>query len=384
MGELNALSYPITIDLVQETYQCIDVMQGNKDSITLNVYVTENGNPIQLINNGYVTYRLESSRPDTEKSPVQKDFSSVSGNVITFNCIDEYITSYPGQIYCVIAMYNSQTDRVLKFPYGFYINIIDSPFNEDGVIHSDEFSTLSKLLLKFNGEYDKIMDTEEQIKANETARQTEWTELKTDINTTNTTMNANESARQTEWNELKADITSTDNLMNESEEIRKQNENTRISNETTRVSNENTRITNENTRQTNETDRQNNTGTAITNCDEATERANAAALACENIVVDKIGISNTIIDDTHAFSNKHVDETYLTSELDESVTIVGITPVIDPVIQSAIDDMQADIDTRLTSEEEAITIVGDEPVLNPIVKTAIDEKLSSEFLMEIN
>ena len=161
MTNLNeTIRYPIVLDISHEKIQSIDIMQGNKDSISLDIYINDNGNPAILPPiSDKIKYCLESSRPDSEQSPIEKEASSVNGNVVTFECIDEYISSYPGQIYCIISIYNSSTGKVHKLPYGFYINIIDSPFNEDGVVHSDEFSVLSKLIIDSMDLKDQVSGT---------------------------------------------------------------------------------------------------------------------------------------------------------------------------------------------------------------------------------
>lgn len=211
LADLNYnVRYPIYIDLGQETYQTVDIMQGNKDSISLDIYITDNGNPATLpLDVENVIYRLESSRPDSENSPIQKDFSSVSGNMITFECIDEYITSHPGQIYCIIAVYNSSQKRIFKLPYGFYINVIDSPFNEDGVIHSDEFSALNKLLLEMNDLKEEIKDNVE--KAAVLFPQLEQAIIDENIRKENETIRiTNENDRVSEFDTLKQEsITAT-------------------------------------------------------------------------------------------------------------------------------------------------------------------------------
>ena len=358
MADLNNnIRYPIVLDLCQEKYESIDVMQGNKDSISLDIYINENGNPVTLpAISDKIRYCLESSRPDSERSPIEKEAKSVTGNVITFDCIDEYITSYPGQIYCIVSIYNSSSGKVHKLPYGFYINIIDSPFNEDGVVHSDEFSLLSKLVtdtMELKEQVEEVLDEAEVL------------------------------LPQME------EAVSNENIRKEAEAIRISNEDARIEAETIRISNENTRIEAENLRKT-------NTATAITNCNNAKDLANTAATNCNNktdlcvtatenatnatsqcvtatescvsatndcntattnsisatnqcitsttacetatescvsatndcktatenaiiagnacasIVENKVGISNTIIDGSHAFSNQHVQDNFAT------------------------------------------------------------------------
>ena len=121
-------------------------------------------------------------------------------------------------------------------------------------------------------------DTNEQTRiANENARKSAETSRETE-----------EAKRVSNENTRKTNETNRANAEN----TRITDENTRKSNETGRINAENTRVSNENTRKTNETKRieneslrQTNTSTAITNAETATERANKAAKACEDIVV---------------------------------------------------------------------------------------------------
>lgn len=123
-----------------------------------------------------------------------------------------------------------------------------------------------------------IRDTNEQTRiSNENARKSAETNRATEESTrvsNENTRKTNETARVTE-----------ENTRISNENTRKTNETNRVKAESTRVSNENTRKSNETKRIENENNRQTNTSTAITNAETATERANKAAKACEDIVV---------------------------------------------------------------------------------------------------
>lgn len=253
-----------------------------------------------------------------------------------------------------IALYESNTSECLtSFPFKLYVS--PTSFDPDAVVSSDEFTELINSISIIQGitsEAATAIQNMNELKEN--VESAEAIRISNEIERVSSeeTRESNEDIRiskedtreQNETDRINSEIIRKSNevIREENEEIRISNENERtenenarktaetlrsdaetirvsneeerksaetirinaenervsaetirISNETDRVSKEEIRETNEETRIENENNRQTNTSTAITNAETATERANKAAKACEEIVIGTGFISST-------------------------------------------------------------------------------------------
>lgn len=344
-----SISY-LTIDIsANNNFDYVKAVQGDNKTRYVHITLLDNNVPYTLKTGLNAVIR-------GTKSDNTEIFNSCSissdGKIIVE--ITEQMVASAGIGQYEVALYESNTSECLtSFPFKLYVS--PASFNAGTIVSSDEFTQLTNSISMIQGitsdattaiqnmnELKENVEDAEAIRiSNETERisNEEMRENNEDIRISN-----EDTREQNETDRINSEIIRKSNetireeneetrILNENDRIKNENdrkssetlrdsaetirisneeerklaetnrinsenerisaENIRISNENNRVSKEEIRETNEEIRIENETNRQTNTSTAITNAETATERANKAAKACEDIVIGTGFISSS-------------------------------------------------------------------------------------------
>ena len=344
-----SISY-LTIDIsANNNFDYVKAVQGDNKTRYIHITLLDNNVPYTLKTGLNAVVR-------GTKSDNTEIFNSCSissdGKIIVE--ITEQMVASAGIGQYEIALYKGDTNECLtSFPFKLYVS--PASFNAGTVVSSDEFTQLTNSIstiqnitsdattaiqnmnelkenvenaeaIRISNETERISNEEirennEDIRISneDTRKQNETDRINSEIirKSNETIREENEETRILNENDRiknENDRKSSETLRDSAETIRISNEeerklaetnrinsenerisaeNIRISNENDRVSKEEIRETNEEVRIENETNRQTNTSTAITNAETATERANKAAKACEDIVIGTGFISSS-------------------------------------------------------------------------------------------
>ena len=332
------ISY-ITIDLSSyNNFDYVRAVQGDQKTRYIHITLLENQKQYVLSD---VEAVLRGTKPDG-KTIYNNCGISDDGEIIVE--LTEQILAVAGIGKYEISLYNTDENVITSFPFNIYVS--PAQFNSGTVLSSDEFTELTTNISQIKTITDNATKTVEEMtnlkvsveelektcsdnekdrilfeKDRKSSEDTRKSNEKTRISNENIRIN-NEDQRKTleedrksseatrEENESLRVLNENDRKSNEdarkkseatrntdeskrvtAENERIKSENTRISNETerkesetTRKTSEEIRVSNENTRVENEKGRISDTTTAISNANLATDRANKAAQACENIV----------------------------------------------------------------------------------------------------
>lgn len=332
------ISY-ITIDLSSyNNFDYVRAVQGDQKTRYIHITLLENQKQYVLSD---VEAVLRGTKPDG-KTIYNNCGISDDGEIIVE--LTEQILAVAGIGKYEISLYNTDENVITSFPFNIYVS--PAQFNPGTLLSSDEFTELTTNISKIktitdnatqiveemtnlkgsveelektcsDNEKDRISSEKERKSSEDTRKSNEKTRisnenirinnedqrkiLEEDRKSSEVTRKENETLRVSNEDDRKSNedarkksetTRNTDELKRVSaEKERIQNENIRISNETerkeaetTRKSSEEIRVSNENTRVENEKGRISDTTTAISNANLATDRANKAAQACENIV----------------------------------------------------------------------------------------------------
>lgn len=329
---MNPIISYITIDLSSyNNFDYVRAVQGDQKTRYIHITLLENQKPYVLSD---IKAVLRGTKPDG-KTIYNNCGISDDGEIIVE--LTEQILAFAGIGKYEIALYDTDESVITSFPFNIYVS--PAQFNPETILSSDEFTELTTNISKIKTVTDNATqiveemtnlkvsveelektcsDNEKDRKSSEDTRKSnEKTRisnenirinnedkrktLEEDRKSSEATRKENEALRVSNENDRKSNedarkkseaTRNTDELKRvTAENERIKNENTRISNETerkesetTRKTSEEIRVSNENTRVENEKGRISDTTTAISNANLATDRANKAAQACENIV----------------------------------------------------------------------------------------------------
>lgn len=135
------ITHEFTVDLKQEKVQVIKVPQYNKDTHILNITLADDGIPVSLSSTDYNAYlKVAGAAGNFYNLPM-----SIINGIVTIT-LPESLTAIPGR-------HNSQVDiiqtsagtRLCSMP--FYILILNSVYSDEEVIASNEYTSLTELLV---------------------------------------------------------------------------------------------------------------------------------------------------------------------------------------------------------------------------------------------
>lgn len=250
----------ISIDFCKDCIVTVFAKQYDKKTRYIKITCYDNGKLYKVPTSCYLNVKMIT--PDN-RAILNTKATVNSDGTITVELTESML--YAGGIgKAEIKIYNQEKTAVLS-TMNFQINIKPSPYSEDRIVDSDEFSALTELYAKMDAFEKATVEAENKRNQAESVR----------VESENK-REANEKTRQS--NETTR--ISNENTRKKNEETRISNENTRINSENTRKSNENTRQTNESIRQTNETTRKSNEDTRQTN-EDARKKAETSRVTAE-------------------------------------------------------------------------------------------------------
>lgn len=336
---MNPIISYITIDLSSyNNFDYVRAVQGDQKTRYIHITLLENQKPYVLSD---IKAVLRGTKPDG-KTIYNNCGISDDGEIIVE--LTEQILAFAGIGKYEIALYDTDESVITSFPFNIYVS--PAQFNPETILSSDEFTELTTNISKIktvtdnatqiveemtnlkvsveelektcsDNEKDRTSSEKDRKSSEDTRKSNEKTRisnenirinnedqrktLEEDRKSSEATRKENEALRVSNENDRKSNedarkkseaTRNTDELKRvTAENERIKNENTRISNETERKesetirkTSEEIRVSNENTRVENEKGRISDTTTAISNANLATDRANKAAQACENIV----------------------------------------------------------------------------------------------------
>ena len=336
---MNPIISYITIDLSSyNNFDYVRAVQGDQNTRYIHITLLENQKQYVLSN---VKAVLRGTKSDGKTIYNNCGISDDDEIIVE---LTEQILSVAGIGKYEIALYDTDENVITSFPFNIYVS--PAQFSPAVVTSSDEFTELTTNISQIktvtdnatqiveemtnlktsveklektcsDNEQDRVSSEKERKSSEDTRKLNEKTRISNEdvrINNENQRKTSEEDRKTSEVTRKENETlrVSSENGRKSNEDIRKKSETTRNTNEAERVSAENERIKSENTRTSNETERKkaettrksseeirvsnenirveneknrvSDTTTAISNANLATDRANKAAQACENIV----------------------------------------------------------------------------------------------------
>lgn len=233
----------ITLDLSIHRIVNVYCVEGDINSRRIIITLTNDGQPYELSDNIYVSYKVRKPDGNIIYNPIT---DIIDGEI--YIDLTEQCTSYVGIAHTELQLIKNATsvglnDGQVISSMPFNIVIRPSVINNDALESTDEFGTLTKLITENKAMNDSLKELEDTLNNNEKSR-----------------MLSEEQRKQNENNRQLAERNRTTNedTRQYNESIRQTNEQTRKSNEDNRESNELNRQKEEDTRKTNEENRKYN------------------------------------------------------------------------------------------------------------------------------
>lgn len=261
------------IDIAQEqSYKYIQAKQYDHNSRMRRLIITENNIPKSFTGQEYIELSMWDNGDNYANEPCTFQEDGYPYLVFT-----DYMLSHAGDILCEVRIYDHKNGTVTT-SFNFNLDVSKSLLDQDRLVSSAEFNILNHLILQactipdlieeFNLSQTEIATLVRQLTADIAEYNRQFTEMKTtytdDFKVLISQITSDLEVYQSEYSSLKSDITTLQSTI--------------TAWYTTAAEAENTRIANEQNRQT-------ATSAAIENCKKATEDTNAAITdanqACE-------------------------------------------------------------------------------------------------------
>lgn len=236
------INYDINLDLIRNNYVAIRIKQYDDNTRTLTIHCTSNGQEFKLEEGMQALIQVK--KPDGH-SVSKTCVVNVEDNTITAD-ISRQMSTTAGVGYADVCLFDSTNTKTLG-TMKFNVVIDTSAITKEDIISSDEFDTLTDLVIYGQQKIQELIDftnqakqehaqhvaAEEERKQNEQVRQEKETERQ-----------SAETARDTaETKRVEAE-----NLRKTAETAREETEASRVEAESSRVQAESSRVTAENER----------------------------------------------------------------------------------------------------------------------------------------